>query len=89
LFTTADELTRWVTAGVRSYAATPTPGRFLVVDLEKGSPNAFTHCRGWEACLSTRWGTWKADGVYRTVDGLYQWRVLGAVHGDGNPIHLI
>ena len=86
LFTNTTELTTWVTAGVRSYAATAAPNRYRIVDLEKGSPNAFTLCQNWGAQLTTPWGSWKADGVYRTVNGQYQWRVLGTVDHAGNPV---
>jgi hypothetical protein len=86
LFASDGDLTTWVAAGVRSYAAAPVRGRFRVIDLEKGSPNAFVQRAGWTARLTTPWGGWDADGVYRTVDGTYQWRVLGTVDSAGNPI---
>ena len=84
LFSSGDDLTTWVTAGVRSYAATTDPLRFRVVDLEKGSPNAFQILDGWAGDLHTPWGTWPTDGVYRTVDGHYQWRVLQFVDRNGD-----
>jgi hypothetical protein len=84
LFADAMELTTWVTAGVRSYARAAVAGRFEVVDLEKGSPNVFVHLADCGGRLSTPWGCWPIDGAYRTIDGAYQWRVLGMVDAAGN-----
>ncbi len=84
LFADAAALTEWVTAGVRSYAPDGRGG-YRVADLEKGSPNAFALRAGWAGWLRTPWGAWPSDGVYRTCDGVYQWRVLGRVDGHGRP----
>lgn len=86
LFADGAALTAWVTAGVRSYAATARADRYLVVDLEKGSPNAFELLPGWGGTLKTPWGAWATDGVYRTVDGAYQWRLLGEVDERGRRV---
>jgi len=85
LFVDGDELTDWVTAGVRSYGPTADPDRFALVDLEKCGHNRFVHLPEWRGILGTPWGRWVADGVYATRDGCYEWRYLGEVDQAGNP----
>jgi hypothetical protein len=86
LFTDGDDLTEWVTAGVRSYGPTDDPERYVCVDLEKCGHNRFVHLPTWRATLATPWGRWIADGVYATRDGFYEWRYLGDVDRAGNPL---
>ncbi len=85
LFTDGNELTDWVTAGVRSYGPTENPTRYAMVDLEKCGHNRFVHLPTWRGILATPWGHWIVDGVYATRDGFYEWRYLGEVDQHGNP----
>ena len=87
LFANDVELSNWVVAGVRSYGASEIPNQFDVVDLEKGSPNMFTFLPGYGGILTTPHGKWRADGVYKTINGIYQWRNLGRVDQYGNPVN--
>jgi hypothetical protein len=88
LFTNAAEMNAWVVAGVRSYAQCAQPGLFEIVDLEKASDNQFEFLPHLYANLHTTWGTFRSDGIYRTINGRYQWRCLGHVDKQGNAVQV-
>lgn len=85
LFADGEDLTDWVTAGVRSYGPGDDEDDLVVVDLEKCGKNRFVHLPTWRGTLGTPWGRWVADGVYATRDGFYEWRYLGRVDRAGHP----
>ena len=50
-----------------------------IVDLHKRSDNHFELMDQYHGYLRTAWGNWRVDGVYRTRNGLYEWRYEGDV----------
>ncbi|MEN8661666.1 MAG: hypothetical protein ACN4GF_04290 [Lentimonas sp.] len=66
-------------AGVRSYGPGTKPETATIVDLHKRSDNRFEPMERYFGVLRTAWGNWKVDSVYRTVNGLYEWRYEGDV----------
>ncbi|HAV13285.1 MAG TPA: hypothetical protein DCX06_07335 [Opitutae bacterium] len=66
-------------AGVRSYGPANEPRKATIVDLHKRSDNHFEAMRRYFGVLRTAWGNWQVDSVYRTVNGLYEWRYEGDV----------
>ncbi len=78
-FATTQEFEDYFVAGVRSYGPGGTEGRVAVVDLHKHSDNHFELMDHYHGYLRTAWGNWRVDGVYRTCNGLYEWRYTGDV----------
>lgn len=66
-------------AGVRSYGPASEPNLATIVDLHKRSDNRFEPMERYFGVLRTAWGSWKVDSVYRTQNGLYEWRYEGDV----------
>ncbi|MGJ8640351.1 MAG: hypothetical protein ACSHYA_13265 [Opitutaceae bacterium] len=66
-------------AGVRSYGPSGKPDQATIVDLHKRSDNRFEAMERHFGVLRTAWGNWKVDSVYRTRNGLYEWRYEGDV----------
>ncbi len=66
-------------AGVRSYGPGAKPHSATVVDLHKRSDNHFAAMERTFGVLRTAWGNWPVDSVYRTINGLYEWRYEGDV----------
>ncbi|MGJ8654269.1 MAG: hypothetical protein ACSHX8_13500 [Opitutaceae bacterium] len=66
-------------AGVRSYGPAKTPNQATIVDLHKRSDNRFEAMSRYFGVLRTAWGNWRVDSVYRTRNGVYEWRYEGDV----------
>jgi hypothetical protein len=66
-------------AGVRSYGPAGEPNKATIVDLHKRSDNRFEPMERYFGVLRSAWGSWKVDSVYRTKNGLYEWRYEGDV----------
>jgi len=69
----------YFTAGVRSYGPGRRRGDATVVDLRKRSGNRFEPMERYFGILRTARGSWPVDSVYRTREGLYEWRYEGDV----------
>lgn len=78
-FATASDFEDYFIAGVRSYGPGEKPGQATMVDLHKRSDNHFQAMQQLTGTLKTTWGTWEVDGVYRTCNGIYEWRYEGDV----------
>lgn len=81
-FDTAEAFEHYFVAGVRSYGPGGTAGRYAIVDLHKRSDNHFELMDQYYGYLRTAWGNWRVDGIYRTRNGLYEWRYEGDVAVD-------
>ncbi|MBK1858455.1 hypothetical protein [Cerasicoccus arenae] len=78
-FATTQEFEDYFTAGVRSYGPGREPRTATMVDLHKNSDNHFAPMPQFAGVLTTAQGAWPVDSVYRTVNGLYEWRYEGDV----------
>ena len=65
--------------GARTYGPTSQPNKATIVDLYQRSDNRFEPMERHFGVLRTAWGNWKVDSVYRTCNGLYEWRYEGDV----------
>ncbi len=65
--------------GIRSYGPGTKPGTVTMVDLHKCSDNHFEALPQYRGTLHTPMGEWPVDSLYRTQNGLYEWRYEGDV----------
>ena len=79
VFTSAAAFEDYFGAGVRSYGPGTDEGTASVVDLHKRSDNHFEPMERYFGYLHTPLGNWPVDSVYRTRNGLYEWRYEGDV----------
>jgi len=78
-FRTTATFEDYFVAGVRSYGPGGRAAQVAIVDLHKRSDNHFELMDQYHGYLRTAWGNWRVDGVYRTRNGLYEWRYEGDV----------
>ncbi|MGJ8651073.1 MAG: hypothetical protein ACSHX4_11995 [Opitutaceae bacterium] len=78
-FTTTEAFEDYFMAGIRSYGPEGKPQTATIVDLHKRSDNRFEAMDRYFGYLHTAWGNWQVDSVYRTRNGLYEWRYEGDV----------
>lgn len=78
-FANAEDFERYFTAGIRSYGPAAEANTATIVDLQKRSDNHF-EAMPYTGELVTGFGEFAVDGVYRTVNGLYEWRYEGDLH---------
>jgi len=78
-FQSTEAFEDYFTSGIRSYGPGTTPNVSTIVDLHKRSDNHFEAMDRYFGFLRTAWGNWKIDSVYRTRNGLYEWRYEGDV----------
>jgi len=78
VFEDTAEFEAYFGAGIRSYgpAAANTVTK---IDLHKRSDNHFEAMERYFGYLYTPLGSWSVESVYRTVNGLYEWRYGGDV----------
>ena len=79
VFESALEFENYFGAGVRSYGPGATKHAVTIVDLHKLRGNHFEAMGRYFGCLYTPMGNWTVDSVYRTRNGLYEWRYEGNV----------
>jgi hypothetical protein len=78
-FANAQVFEDYFIAGIRSYGPGGAEGKVAMVDLHKRSDNHFEQMKRYHGYLRTAWGNWRVDSVYRTCNGLYEWRYEGDV----------
>jgi len=78
-FATTKAFEDYFTAGVRSFGPGRRRGEATVVDLHNRSDNRFEPMERYFGILRTAWGSWPVDSVYRTRNGLYEWRYEGRI----------
>lgn len=76
-FASTEAFEDYFSVGVRSYGPGVKPGTATIVDLHKRSDNRFEPMERYFGVLRTAWGSWPVDSVYRTRNGLYEWRYEG------------
>lgn len=83
-FVDAQTFEEYFLAGIRSYGPGNQANTATIVDLHKRSDNHFEAMDHHYGFLRTALGNWKVDSVYRTQNGLYEWRYEGDVEERSN-----
>lgn len=78
-FATTQAFEDYFCAGIRSYGPGTRPNTVTQVDLHKRSDNHFEAMSNFAGYLRTPLGKWPIDSLYRTQNGLYEWRYEGDV----------
>ena len=73
-FTDAQSFETYYTKSALNYGPGKNNECCMLVYLHTSGQNSFELMDRYYGCLRTAWGNWKIDGVYRSHNGIYEWR---------------